>query len=102
VLEFAVMLLAIVAPLVARGQPGAPLVDARQLPVGTLDLTQSWRVHEDEAQSEGGELFGFDRTRELSSLPASEIVSRAQQFGQEDDITVLTLTFAPLPEGMHT
>jgi serine phosphatase RsbU (regulator of sigma subunit) len=55
-----------------------------------------------EAQSEAGELFGFDRARELSTLPASEIVGRAQQFGQEDDITVLTLAFVPLPEVMHT
>lgn len=48
-----------------------------------------------EAQNKQGELFGFDRAREISTLTASEIASRAQIFGQEDDITVLTLSFAP-------
>jgi hypothetical protein len=48
-----------------------------------------------EAQSVGGELFGFDRTAAISTLSAVEIVKTAQQFGQGDDITVLTLTFTP-------
>jgi hypothetical protein len=48
-----------------------------------------------EAQSTSGELFGFDRTRLLSSKPADQIAHAAQSFGQEDDITVLTLSFAP-------
>jgi phosphoserine phosphatase RsbU/P len=49
-----------------------------------------------EARSSTGELFGFDRTREISTLSASEIAQRAQLFGPEDDITVLTLSFAPV------
>jgi len=48
-----------------------------------------------EAQSTTGELFGFDRARLLSSQPADQIAHAAQSFGQEDDITVLTLSFAP-------
>ena len=44
-----------------------------------------------EARSRTGELFGFDRTSEVSQLPASEIATIANQFGQEDDITVITL-----------
>ena len=48
-----------------------------------------------EAQSPTGELFGFDRTAAISNQPAEEIAAAAQAFGQEDDITVLTLTFAP-------
>ena len=48
-----------------------------------------------EAQSATGELFGFDRTREISSKSAEEIAHAAQAFGQEDDITVLTLQFTP-------
>lgn len=44
-----------------------------------------------EARSRTGELFGFDRTSEVSKLPASEIATIAHQFGQEDDITVITL-----------
>jgi len=48
-----------------------------------------------EARNSTGELFGFERTRNLSSRPAEEIAQAAQAFGQEDDITVLTVTFAP-------
>ena len=48
-----------------------------------------------EAQNAHGELFGFERTRQLSTRPAAEIAAAAQDHGQEDDITVLTLTFAP-------
>jgi sigma-B regulation protein RsbU (phosphoserine phosphatase) len=48
-----------------------------------------------EAQSQTGELFGFDRTRNISTQSAEAIAHAAQSHGQEDDITVLTLTFAP-------
>lgn len=48
-----------------------------------------------EAQSLLGELFGFDRTREISTQSAEAIAQAAHAHGQEDDITVLTLTFAP-------
>jgi serine phosphatase RsbU (regulator of sigma subunit) len=44
-----------------------------------------------EAQNHQGELFGFDRGRELSTQPAAEIVKAAQQFGQQDDITVVII-----------
>jgi len=48
-----------------------------------------------EAQSPAGELFGFDRTRQISTQSAEVIARAAKAHGQEDDITVLTLTFAP-------
>jgi uncharacterized membrane protein len=48
-----------------------------------------------EARDRTGKLFGFERTQAISSRPAGEIAAAAQQFGQEDDITVLTLTFGP-------
>ena len=41
------------------------------------------------------ELFGFDRTAAISTQSAEEIAHAAQQFGQQDDITVLTLRYAP-------
>ncbi|MFP5233974.1 MAG: PP2C family protein-serine/threonine phosphatase [Acidobacteriota bacterium] len=47
-----------------------------------------------EAQDARGELFGFERTAAISSEPAEEIARSAQTFGQEDDITVLTLDYA--------
>jgi len=45
-----------------------------------------------EARNVRGELFGFERAREVSARPADEIARTAESFGQEDDITVLTLT----------
>jgi serine phosphatase RsbU (regulator of sigma subunit) len=48
-----------------------------------------------EAQNTQGELFGFERTQAISARSAHEIASAAQAHGQQDDITVLTLTFGP-------
>lgn len=45
-----------------------------------------------EARARSGELFGFERTADLASQPAESIAEAAEQFGQEDDITVLMLT----------
>jgi len=45
-----------------------------------------------EARSKGGELFGFDRTAAISTEPAKKVVRTAQAFGQDDDITVVTLS----------
>jgi phosphoserine phosphatase RsbU/P len=44
-----------------------------------------------EARNTAGELFGFERTREFSNQSAEKIAAAAQRFGQEDDITVLTV-----------
>lgn len=44
-----------------------------------------------EAQKPDGELFGFERAREISTQPAAAIVETAKRFGQEDDITVVTI-----------
>ena len=49
-----------------------------------------------EARNSAGELLGFDRMRALSLNPAESIASAAQAFGQEDDITVLTVRFTPV------
>ena len=50
-----------------------------------------------EAQNAHGELFGFDRIAELLRTGANgaAIARAAQAHGQQDDITVLTLSFAP-------
>jgi len=48
-----------------------------------------------EARNSAGELFGFERTRAIATQSAENIAHAAQAFGQEDDITVLTLTLAP-------
>ncbi|HEY3706295.1 MAG TPA: SpoIIE family protein phosphatase [Terracidiphilus sp.] len=44
-----------------------------------------------EARRSGGELFGFDRVHNLSNQSAFYIADAAKAFGQEDDITVLTV-----------
>jgi hypothetical protein len=49
-----------------------------------------------EARNETDELFGFEQAASISIRPAHEIAEAAKAFGQEDDITVLTLTFAPV------
>jgi hypothetical protein len=50
-----------------------------------------------EATNAAGELFGFERMQAVSGKPAAAIAEAAQRFGQEDDITVLTLTRAGVP-----
>lgn len=45
-----------------------------------------------EARNARGELFGFERTRALSTRGADQVAATAQRFGQEDDITVLSIT----------
>jgi phosphoserine phosphatase RsbU/P len=50
-----------------------------------------------EARSKSGELFGFKRAGIISSEPADLIAMAAQKFGQEDDITVLSVELQPRP-----
>ena len=49
-----------------------------------------------EARSSSGELYGFDRSRALSVQSAEVIAQTAKSFGQDDDITALTLKREPL------
>jgi phosphoserine phosphatase RsbU/P len=44
-----------------------------------------------EARAASGEIFGFDRVHNLSNQTAFYIADAAKAFGQEDDITVLTV-----------
>ena len=44
-----------------------------------------------EATNEKKELFGFERTQAISNLAANSIAEAAKQFGQEDDISVLSV-----------
>jgi phosphoserine phosphatase RsbU/P len=47
-----------------------------------------------EARNATGELFGFDRTRAISMQAPEKIARAAQDYGQQDDITVLTVSLA--------
>ena len=50
-----------------------------------------------ESRDQAGELLGFERSAALSIQPAEAIACAAQEFGQDDDITVLTLSYAGVP-----
>ncbi len=47
-----------------------------------------------EAMDENGQLFGFERVHELlhAGVSAMEVATTAQDYGQEDDISVITVT----------
>ncbi len=60
-----------------------------QLPEnGTLTFISDGVV---EAKNGRKELFGFERARALSAQSAAKIADAAKEFGQEDDITVVTI-----------
>ena len=50
-----------------------------------------------ESRDQAGALLGFERSAALSIEPAESIARAAQEFGQDDDITVLTLTYSGVP-----
>jgi phosphoserine phosphatase RsbU/P len=62
-------------------------------PGSTLTLLTDGVV---EARNAHGELYGFDRTQAISTQSAKSIARAAQQFGQEDDITVLSITLTAI------
>jgi hypothetical protein len=101
--------------IVANAGHLPPFRDGKELPVsGSLPLGLSsnpdydeltFRLHEDEtltlytdgiieARNAKGELFGFDRLSEmLAARPGvGKIVDAAEGFGQQDDITALSIT----------
>lgn len=47
-----------------------------------------------EAQNSDGELFGFERTQQVSNESARYIAQTAKRFGQNDDITVISVYIA--------
>ena len=78
--------------------PGLPLgisSDQHYVPVsGILQADQKIVLVSDgvlEARSANGELLGFDRLAPLTLKSAREIADTAKAFGQQDDITALTL-----------
>jgi serine phosphatase RsbU (regulator of sigma subunit) len=50
-----------------------------------------------EARNGKRDLLGFERAQALATRSPSEIARAAQQFGQEDDITVVSITRQPVP-----
>ena len=83
--------------------PALPLGLVEHLEFETLEVriagTDRLTLYTDgllEARDRAGALFGFDRIAAFLAHPrdAAEVADAAQSFGQEDDITVLTLTMA--------
>jgi len=79
-------------PLGIDAEPGYTLTTFTLSPGDRLTFVSDGVI---EARNHLGELFGFDRTAAISRQPAISIAHSAQNFGQDDDITVLTLAFAP-------
>jgi hypothetical protein len=50
-----------------------------------------------EAREKDGGLFGFERTAAISRKSAEKVAQAAQAFGQDDDITVLTIARSVAP-----
>ena len=48
-----------------------------------------------EALASSGEFLGFERVKAIATESADSIARAAQKHGQDDEITVLTLRFAP-------
>jgi len=55
-----------------------------------------------EARNASGELFGFERTLGIINSGAAAIAQAAIDFGQDDDITVLSITRAAGPAPVLT
>jgi hypothetical protein len=96
---------------------GQPIAVEGALPLGALDSAafSVTRFHLQpgdrltltsdglaEAQNQQRELFGFARVQQLveSGQPASQVADTIQAFGQEDDISIVTVTRLPLPDAV--
>jgi serine phosphatase RsbU (regulator of sigma subunit) len=96
---------------------GEPLPMEGALPLGMIEGADSSVMHFQlkpgdklmlmsdgvaEATDANGKLFGFERVNELlrSATNVAEIASAAQAFGQEDDISVISVTRAAVLKPM--
>ena len=94
---------------------GEPLAMEGALPLGMMESTEfsvmHFRLKPDdklvlmsdgiaEATDADGHLFGFERVHELlhSAKSAAEVANAAQSFGQDDDISVISVTRIPVIE----
>ena len=94
---------------------GEPLACENNLPLGLVAETSycefTFRASDSdritlftdgviEAANARRELFGFERTEQIIHQPAAAIADAAQRWGQEDDITVLSITRAATMEAV--
>jgi Stage II sporulation protein E (SpoIIE) len=93
---------------------GEPLPMEGALPLGIIESAESSVMHfrlsdgdrlmlmsdgVAEAMDGNGQLFGFERVHQLlrTAKSATEVASAAQTFGQEDDISVISITRTAVP-----
>ena len=95
------------APLQMEGALPLGMIEAADFSIMRFTLAENDRLIllSDgilEATDAKGNLFGFERTKEMlcRAASAAELATAAQQFGQEDDITVLTVARAPKLEAV--
>ncbi|MGB6744435.1 MAG: SpoIIE family protein phosphatase [Terracidiphilus sp.] len=98
---------------------GEPIEMQGALPLGMIDVAEPSLTHFQlmpgdkltlmsdgiaEATDSNGQLFGFERVHELLRVTTSPagIAAAAQSFGQQDDITVLTVERTPALESIST
>ena len=94
---------------------GEPIAMEGALPLGMMESAEFSLMHfqlkpDDklvlmsdgiaEATDAEGHLFGFERVHELlhTATTAAEVANAAQAFGQEDDISVISVTRTPVHE----
>jgi serine phosphatase RsbU (regulator of sigma subunit) len=75
----------------------------RRFPLGPGDRLMMLSDGVAEAQDASGQLLGFDRVHILlrGDKSAAEIADAAQAFGQQDDISVISVTRVAVPEPSH-
>jgi hypothetical protein len=100
---------------IAPYRNGSPLPMEGALPLGLIERAEPSVMHFQlnegdrlmlmsdgvaEATDTKGELFGFDRVQALlrNATTAAEVARAAQKFGQQDDISVITVTKAAVQE----
>ncbi|MGA8041798.1 MAG: SpoIIE family protein phosphatase [Terracidiphilus sp.] len=84
-------------PLGITAEPGYEETHFKLAPGDRLTFISDGVV---EAANGKRELFGFERAEQIIHLPAAAIAEAAQRWGQEDDITVLTVARTPKLEAV--
>ena len=74
---------------------GYVITAALLLPIAIACLVLWWNARRFPAFGSVGLYLAADRTCAVAVRSAEEIAKAAQTFGQQDDVTVLTLQFAP-------
>lgn len=93
---------------------GAEIAVGGSLPLGIIEAADFSRINFQlnendrltlitdgvvEAQNEKKELFGFARTQQVGNQPATMLAEAAQKFGQNDDITVVSVVRSSVKMG---